>query len=97
MTIIQVGKTIQSRGAPPRSFSERPPSLSPAQVDELEAFVCSLPETRQMSYLELSMNFPEWNMGQDAIGNALRRRGYSRHIARQKPLLSDEKVALRLE
>ena len=50
-----------------------------------------------MSYLELSMNFPERNFGEAAIGNALRRRGYSRHISRQKPLLSDENMALRLE
>ena len=47
-----------------------------------------------MSYLELSINFPEWDVGQAAIGNALRRRVYSRHIARQKPLLSDENMAL---
>ena len=92
-----MGKTIQSRRVSPRLSSGRPPILSPAQVDELEAFVCSLPETRQMSYLELSKNFPEWNVGEPAIGNALHRRRYSRHIARQKPLLSDENMALRLE
>ena len=58
MTINQVGKTIQSRRVSPRLSSGRPPILSPAKIDELEAFVCSLPETRQMSYLELSKNFP---------------------------------------
>ena len=58
MTINQVGKTIQSRRVCPRLSSRRPPIISPVQVDELETFVCSLPETRQMSYLELSKNFP---------------------------------------
>ena len=50
-----------------------------------------------MSYLELAMNFPEWNFGQDAIRNALKRRGYSRHISWSKLPLTDAQKILRLE
>lgn len=50
-----------------------------------------------MTYLQLAMSFPEWNVGEDAVRNALKRRGYSRRIARSKPPLSDEHRRLRLE
>ena len=50
-----------------------------------------------MTFLELAMNFPEWNVGEDTIRNALKRRGYSRRMARNKPLLSAQHRRLRLE
>ena len=59
--------------------------ISTEQGDELEKFVCSSRETRRMSYLELAMNFPQWNVRVDAVRNVLKRRGYSRRIARNKP------------
>ena len=81
----------------PGKRTGRSSKISPEQGDELEKFVCSSRETRRMSYLELAMNFPQWNVGVDAVRNALKRRGYSRRIARNKPPLSAEHRRLRLE
>ena len=50
-----------------------------------------------MSYLEIAMNFSQWNVGVDAVRNALNRRGYNRRIAKNKPPLSAEHRRLRLE
>lgn len=65
--------------------------------DKLERFVLSSPECRQMMHPDLSLNFPKWNVGQEAICNALKRREYSRFIAWNKPKLSNENWMLRLE
>ncbi|KAI6248813.1 hypothetical protein HI914_02569 [Erysiphe necator] len=85
ITIDQVKKVVSSGLVSPRKSSGRPFKLSSAQVDELEEFVRSSREKRQMSYLELATNFPQWSVGEDAIRNALRRRGYERQIAQNKP------------
>ncbi|KAI1001156.1 hypothetical protein K3495_g7043 [Podosphaera aphanis] len=60
----QIGVTItQDQGAvrfgrvSPQPRTGRPPSLSSAQVDEMETFVCSCREIRQMSFLELALHF----------------------------------------
>lgn len=47
--------------------------------------------------MELAINFPQQNFGEDATRNALKRRAYSRRIARKKPSLSDKHRRLRLE
>lgn len=86
ITFNQVVNTIKPGRVLPSLSSGRPSILSPAQVDELEAFIRSMPETRKMSYLELSMSFPEWNVRETVIGHALRERDHSRHIDLQKPL-----------
>ncbi|KAI0993559.1 hypothetical protein K3495_g14625 [Podosphaera aphanis] len=57
VTILQVQNTVRSGRASPQTLTERPQQLSSAQVDELEAFVCSSRETRQMSLLELALHF----------------------------------------
>lgn len=49
-----------------------------------------------MSYLELSMNFPVWVVGESAIWNALERRGYEQWLARSKPLLTVDFMGKRL-
>ena len=67
------------------------------EKDESEIFICSSKETRQMTYLELAVNFPRWNVDEDAIRNALKRKGYSRFIARIEPPLSVEHRRLRLQ
>ncbi|KAI0996395.1 hypothetical protein K3495_g11785 [Podosphaera aphanis] len=38
-----------------------------------------------------------WNVGQDAIRSALRRRGYLRYITRSKPPLTEQHKLLRIE
>ena len=93
----QVKYTIQTGRISPGKSTGRPHVLSIEQEDELEVFVCRDKKTRQMSYLELSLHFHMWNVGQDAIRNALRRRGYLRYIARSKPLLTEQHKLLRIE
>ncbi|KAI1002155.1 hypothetical protein K3495_g6050 [Podosphaera aphanis] len=90
ITLSQVKYTIRSGCVSPKRSTGRPPVLTPEQDEELEAFVHSSEAAKQMSYLELSMHFDTWNVGQDAIRNALMRRGYSRFIPRCKPLLTDK-------
>ena len=89
--------TIQSGRTSPRKSTGRPPKLLTEQVDELEAYVRSSSNTRQMSYLELAMKFPQWNVGEEAVKNSLQQRGYGRYVARNKPPLSPENKRLRLE
>ena len=84
----QVKYTIQTGRTSPGKSTGRPHVLSIEQENELEVFVCRDKETRQMSYLELSLHFHMWNVGQDAILNALRPRGYLRYIAQSKPPLT---------
>ena len=72
-------------------------SLSEEQVDELEIFVCSSRTNRFLSYFQLSNGpFCHWEVSQDIIRKALKRRGYSRCLARQKPPLSDVNQRKRL-
>ena len=59
--------TIQSGRTSPRKSTDRPPKLLTEQVDELEAYVRSSSNTRQMSYLELAMKFPQWNVKEEAV------------------------------
>jgi len=52
--------------------------------------------TRQENWLTIPSIFG-WDCGIDAIHNALKREGYVRRVARQKPPLSDEQRAIRLQ
>ena len=52
-------------------------------------------ETMRMSYVEISANFSDWNVGEIAIKNALEKRGYSRCLPRQKPPISGSNRAIR--
>ena len=82
----------------PTSRKRRQPILSTEQVDELEAFIRESPETRQMNYLELAMGtFSHWGCRERLISNALKKRGYSRCIARNKPPSSVVNKQKRLE
>ena len=67
----QVKYTIQSGRTSPRKSTGRPPKLLTEQVDELEAYVRRSSNTRQMSYLELAMKFPQWNVVEEAVKNSL--------------------------
>ena len=82
----------------PTPHKGRPPILSTEQVDELEAFIRESPETRQMNYLELAMGpFSYWGCSERLTSDALKKRGYSRCIARNKPPLSAVNKQKRLE
>ncbi|KAI0992240.1 hypothetical protein K3495_g15946 [Podosphaera aphanis] len=50
----QVCYTLKNADLSPKNSTGRPPVLSKSQVDEIESFVCSSPENRQMSYLQLT-------------------------------------------
>ncbi|KAI1005216.1 hypothetical protein K3495_g3002 [Podosphaera aphanis] len=67
------------------------------QEVELEEFVTSSSEARQMSHLELAAKFSHWNCSQIAIKSALERRGFKRCIAQAKPTLTPAHMRKRLE
>ncbi|KAK7184752.1 uncharacterized protein CC84DRAFT_1168678 [Paraphaeosphaeria sporulosa] len=74
----QVAYAITRDCVTPKKRSGRPPRLSDAQVDQLEAFIRSSNSNRQLSYLQLAQGpFQHWNVGEYTIRSALRRRGYA--------------------
>jgi hypothetical protein len=76
----------------------RPPLLSSEQTAELIAYISQSRETRQMSYQYLAtVVFTNWNVGEYAIRNTLRKAGYKRYIARAKPPLSKANKIKRLQ
>ncbi|KAF2278868.1 uncharacterized protein EI97DRAFT_372284 [Westerdykella ornata] len=50
----QVGYAITRSSVTPKKCSDHPPRLTNTQVDELEAYIRSSHNTRQMSYLQLA-------------------------------------------
>ncbi|KAI1004296.1 hypothetical protein K3495_g3914 [Podosphaera aphanis] len=96
VTILQVRNMVRSGRAYPQPRTERSQLLSSAQVDELEAFVCSSRQTRQMSLLELALHSRRWSAGEHAIRNALRKRGDERRIPRSSLPLSENHRAVRI-
>ena len=86
----QVSKAIKRGHIMPPKPLGRLPSLNGDQVDELEGFICSCREGRQMSYLELAIGpFKEWGVSERVIRGHLKKRGYSRHRAVSKPRLTE--------
>ncbi|KAI1001237.1 hypothetical protein K3495_g6962 [Podosphaera aphanis] len=82
----------------PKNSSGRPLVLSSEQVDEIEAFVTSSPEHRQLTYFELAYaHFSHFGVSEKVIQRAMSRRGYARRIAASKPPLSAENKRKRLE
>ncbi|KAI1005734.1 hypothetical protein K3495_g2486 [Podosphaera aphanis] len=95
ITRVQVKYTITTGHICPRKSTGRPARLSLAQVDELERFICSSRETRRMTYLEVACNFPDWNIGERTVRNALQQRGYAHRLPRNKPPLSERNKRIR--
>ncbi|KAI0994486.1 hypothetical protein K3495_g13696 [Podosphaera aphanis] len=82
----------------PKKSSGRPLVLSSEQVDEIEAFVISSPEHRQLTYFELAYaHFSHFRVSEKVIQRAMSRRGYARRIAASKPPLSAENKRKSLE
>ncbi|KAI0992211.1 hypothetical protein K3495_g15975 [Podosphaera aphanis] len=82
----------------PKKISGRPLVLSSEQVDEIEAFVTSSPEHRQLTYFELAYaHFGHFGASEKIVQRAMSRRGYARRIATSKPPLSAENKRKRLK
>ncbi|KAI1001991.1 hypothetical protein K3495_g6212 [Podosphaera aphanis] len=82
----------------PKKSSGRPLVLSSEQVDEIEAFVTSSPEHRQLTYFELAYaHFSHFGIREKVIQRAMSRRGYARRIAASKPPFSAVNKRKRLE
>lgn len=96
ITPRQVGYAVNTPHLSPKKPPERAPILSTAQVDELEAFVCFSFENRKMSFLELAVGpFGQWGVSEGVIREALRGKGYTRHVAKVKPPISERNKAVR--
>ncbi|KAI0996294.1 hypothetical protein K3495_g11886 [Podosphaera aphanis] len=48
-----------------------------------------------MTYPEVACNFPDWNIGERTVRNALQQRGSARRLPRKKPPLSEKNKRIR--
>ena len=86
----QVQRACARQSETPNIQSGRPPVLSTQQIDQLVAFVRSSYGAWRMSYLDLLLDpFRHWSVGERSIQRALNSRGYFRHRARSKSVLSE--------
>ena len=91
--------TCQTNAATPQHKNAgRPPRLSKDEANRVEEYVTSSSKTRRMTYIQLAETlWPEGEVGEEAVRNALRRRGYARRVALRKPPLSDKNKEKRLK
>ncbi|KAI1004521.1 hypothetical protein K3495_g3694 [Podosphaera aphanis] len=82
----------------PKNSTGRPLVLSSEKIDEIEAFVISSLEHRQLTYFELAYaHFSHFGASEKVIQQATSRSEYPRCIAASKPPLSAENKKERLE
>ncbi|KAI0999002.1 hypothetical protein K3495_g9194 [Podosphaera aphanis] len=94
----QVCYTLENADLSPKNSTGRTPVLSKSQVDEIESFVCSSPENRQMSYLQLAnFVFRHFGVSEKVIRREMKKRGYTRQVAAAKPPLSPENMRKRFQ
>jgi hypothetical protein len=62
----------------------------------LVQFVCASAQNRRIPYHQIALSL-NWNVSTDVIRNALKKEGFSRHIARRKSPLSEINRLRRLE
>jgi transposase len=91
----QVQYTCQSQQVTPKKPRGVPPKLSEAEVDTIIEWITSSKRTRRMPYYKVIQEL-NLSVGKNALARALKKRGYTRCIALQKPPLSDENRRVRL-
>ncbi|KAI0996613.1 hypothetical protein K3495_g11569 [Podosphaera aphanis] len=69
----QVTNNIANGIYGPKKSSARTRKISQSRVDELEAYVRSTKEARQMSYTDLAVKFAHWGVGAYAIKARLKK------------------------
>ncbi|KAI1000761.1 hypothetical protein K3495_g7436 [Podosphaera aphanis] len=86
ITTRQVSYTFNKTCLTPQKPKGLKPTLSSGQDDEVEDFIFSSPENRQISYFKIAHNvFPHLGVGEDVIRNEMKKRGISRRVAQPKP------------
>jgi hypothetical protein len=93
-TINQVQYAVTHRITPQKHHCGRYLLLSEEEIDVLIDFVSVSRKNRRMPWIEITLI---WGCLEKAIGSAFKSRGYSRHIARKKPVISEKNRVLRLQ
>ena len=95
ITHYQVQYTCQSQTATPKKARGKTPKLSEEDVDRIIEWISSSKRTRRMPYSKVvrELDLP---VGATALARALKKRGYTRCKALQKPPLYDEHKRVRL-
>ncbi|KAL1962309.1 hypothetical protein VTN77DRAFT_9800 [Rasamsonia byssochlamydoides] len=84
LSMRQVQYACSIKEPTPKKPQGRRSQLSEAQMDEVEAFICASEENRRMSYKKI-IEALDLGVKEGCLALALKRRGYSRRIALQKP------------
>ncbi|KAL3705330.1 hypothetical protein TMatcc_009002, partial [Talaromyces marneffei ATCC 18224] len=79
----------RSQQATPNKARGNPPKLSETEVDSIIEWITSSKRTRRMPYHTVIQGL-NLSVGKIALARALKKRGYTRCIALEKPPLSDE-------
>lgn len=95
MTYWQVQYTCQSHQATPKKAHGQKPKLSEEDVDKIIDFISSSKRTRRLPYYKVIQEL-DLPIGTTALARALKKRGYSRCKALQKPPISDQNKRVRL-
>ena len=98
ITHRQVRYAMNTTKLTPKKSSGRNPLLSSAQIDEVETYITSSQEGRQMPYFEVAnVVFPHFGVSEKVIEREMKKRGYTRRIAASKPPLSPENLRKRYD
>ena len=93
---VQYACTV-GRFTPQKKFRCGPKSLiDNASRQTLIEFVCASSENRRMPYCQIAWKLG-WNVSENAIRKALKQEGFSRRLARRKPIISEINCIKRLE
>ena len=85
----QVGHSLRRGSVTPKEARGQISSLSSEEVDKVEEFVKSSLENRQMTYFELLHGeFKHLGVSERMIKKELEKKGYNRHLAIEKPIIS---------
>ncbi|OJJ54501.1 hypothetical protein ASPSYDRAFT_160091 [Aspergillus sydowii CBS 593.65] len=88
MTLRQVQYTCQSQQATPKKARGQRPKLSENDIDKIIEFISSSERNRRMPHYKIIQEL-DLPVGTTALSRALKKRGYTRCEALQKPPLSD--------